>query len=128
MAQIVFTVAVNIDRQELGTIVPLDSQGNPAQVDAAGFVKESAEGADVITDPRGGTLDLIVKPGTEVGATGTVSGYIDADTGEGVKRIDVTFAVTTIAAEATGASFSSRGSEALGAEVTEPPVEPPTEG
>jgi len=116
MAEVVFTVAVNADKQELGTLTPMDSLGNAAVVDAAGFVKESADGtADVILDPRGTTLDIIVKPG-EVGVTSQVKGYIDADTGEGVKRIDVTFAITTIAAEATGASFVSRGSEALGAE------------
>lgn len=116
MAEIVFAVVVNADKQELGTITPLDSLGNPAVVDAAGFVKESTDGAaDVVIDPRGTTLDIIVKPG-ETGVTSQVKGYIDADQGEGVKRIDITFAVTTIAAEATGANLVSRGTEALGAE------------
>lgn len=124
MAEIVFTVAVNADRQELGTIEPKDSLGNLANVDPAGFVKETSEpdGADVVLDPRGSTLDVIVKPGATIGGTTNVKGYIDADSGEGVKRIDITFAITTIAAEAVGAAFTSRGSEVLNAEVP-PPVE-----
>lgn len=122
MAEIVFTGSVNAGKQDLGTITPVDVDGNPATVDAAGFVKESIDGdGDVILDPRGSTLDVIVKPGT-VGTTTTVKGYIDADLGEGVKRIDISFVTTTIAAEATGANLVSRGTETLGAEVT-PPVE-----
>lgn len=121
MAKIVFIASINEDRQSLNTIVPLDSKGRPAQVDG-GFNKEGAEGGDanVIADPRStNPLDIIVKPGNEVGATTTVSGYIDADMGEGVKRLDIDIVITTIAAEAVGATLTSRGDEPLGAESTE---------
>lgn len=119
MAQLVFTVVTQLSTQELSTIAPVDINGNPASVDAAGFVKETNEpgGSDVIVDPRdpNGNLNIICKPASEVGTT-TTSGYIDADTGEGVKRIDIQIVHTTIPNEATGANLVSRGSEPVGAE------------
>lgn len=121
MAALVFALTVNDGTQSLHTIVPTDINGNPASVDVAGFVKETSEpdGSNVVIDPRdpNGNLNIIAKHGVAVGSTTQVSGYIDADTGEGVKRIDVIFAITTIPAEAVGATLTNRGVEPAGAEL-----------
>lgn len=121
MAALVFALTLNDGTQSLHTIVPTDVDGNPASVDAAGFVKETIEpdGSDVVIDPRdrNGNLNIIVKPGVAVGSTTQVSGYIDADTGEGLKRIDITFAITLIPKEAVGATLANRGVEPVGAEL-----------
>lgn len=118
---LVYALTVNNDTQEKLRIDPVDSIGRVTKVDARGFVMESVEGgeASVVIDPRepGDNLNLIAKPDRATDGTTTVSGYIDADVTEGEKRIGVQFVITTIPAEAVGGTITSRGKEALDAEV-----------
>ena len=120
MAKIILLIAVAAGTQELGTVAFTDVNGAPARVDG-NFNQESSTGTSaVVADPRtpvdeNGMPNVIVKCDAAEGTT-TVSGYFDVDRGEGVKRLDADIVITTMGPEATAASFTSRGSEPLGAE------------
>lgn len=113
--EVVVTKTVKADEEGTLQFVPVDQLGNPAQVDG-GLKDFTVEGgaAEFALDPNDATgLTVIVKSDLTQPAsyplTSVIRAKLDADLGEGVKPIDVTITVVTVAAEAVTAGVNDLG-------------------
>jgi hypothetical protein len=89
------------DHKVTASIQPVDSKGNPAQID--GLASWSSSSADIasVTNISADSLSADVVPGTQLGAC-QINVTADADLGSGVTTINGVLDVSVVAGQAVG--------------------------
>lgn len=107
--EVVFTQQVRQDEEAVVKITPRANDGSEAEADN-GYENITVEGgAETVLDADDATGLTVVmksdKTATEFPATSTTRGSIDADLGDGVRKINVTLITITVPKEATTVTF-----------------------
>jgi len=89
------------DHKVVASITPIDSKGNPAQIDGLASWSTSSSDIVTVTSISADSLSAEIIPGTALGSA-QVNVTADADLGSGTQAISGVLDVTVVAGQAVG--------------------------